>query len=226
MDREGLLFVVSAPSGAGKTTLCKEVVSLIPGLRHSVSYTTRKPRPGELHGREYFFVDELVFQGMAEHGEFAEWARVYGHCYGTPRGPLIELMNQGLDVLLEIDTQGAAQIKRRFEDAVYIYILPPSIEALRVRLQQRGGDSDDEIQRRLQRAREEVWSYHDYSYIVRNDDMKQALKEVEAIILAERVRTKRLDLAWLKEHFMREHDENTTDRPGSVATQKGLERHE
>jgi guanylate kinase len=212
MERRGLLFVVSAPSGAGKTTLCKEIISVVSGLRHSISYTTRKPRPGEVHGREYFFIDEPAFQDMVERHEFAEWAPVYGHMYGTPRAALTEMMEQGVDVLLEIDTQGAMQIKKKFEDGVYIYILPPSIEALRVRLQQRGGDSPDEIQRRLQKAREEVWSYREYSYIVRNDDMKQALNELEAIILAERIRTKRLDMAWLEENFIREKDDKPADR--------------
>lgn len=179
MERRGLLFVVSAPSGAGKTTLCGEIISVVPGIRPSISYTTRKPRPGEEHGREYFFVEEPVFQAMVERHEFAEWAPVYGNMYGTPRAALTEMMEQGTDVLLEIDTQGAMQIKKKFDDGVYIYILPPSIDALRTRLQQRGSDSAEEIQRRLQKAREEVWSYREYSYIVRNDDMKQALKEID-----------------------------------------------
>jgi|SRR5579885_1623114 guanylate kinase len=212
MERKGLLFVVSAPSGAGKTTLCKEVVTLVPGLRHSISYTTRKPRPNEVHGREYYFVDETTFQAMVARNEFAEWAPVYGNLYGTPRRGLTDLMDQGLDVLLEIDSQGAMQIKRKYEDGVYIYILPPSMEALRARLLQRGSDSPEEIARRLQKAREEVWSYREYSYIVRNDDMKQALKELEAIILAERTRTKRLDIAWLEEQFIRDKDEKPVDR--------------
>jgi guanylate kinase len=203
MKHRGLLFVVSAPSGAGKTTLCKEVVSAVPGLRHSISYTTRQPRPGEIHGREYFFVDEVEFQRMVQSNEFAEWARVYGHFYGTHRQALKQMMDKGIDVLLEIDIQGALQMKKKFDDAVYIYILPPSIEALRARLLQRAGDSEEEINRRLQKAREELWSYREYYYIVKNDDMKQALKELEAIILAERIKTKRLDLTWLEENFIR-----------------------
>ncbi|HZS10786.1 MAG TPA: guanylate kinase [Nitrospirales bacterium] len=206
MDRRGLLFVISAPSGAGKTTLCKELVAAVPGLRHSISCTTRKPRPGEVHGREYFFVDDAGFDGMIERNEFAEWAQVYGHRYGTPRQALTELMDKGEDVLLEIDAQGAMQIKKRFEDGVYIYIMPPSLEALRSRLVQRGSDSPDEIQRRLQKARQEILSYREYSYIVRNDDMRQALEELEAIVRAERIRTPRLDLGWLEENFIREKD--------------------
>jgi guanylate kinase len=217
-QRKGWLFVVSAPSGAGKTTLCKQLVATVPGLRHSISYTTRKPRPGEVHGREYFFVEDQLFQDMIQRNEFAEWAPVYGHFYGTPRSALIGMMNQGLDVLLEIDTQGATQIKKRFEDAVYIYILPPSLETLRIRLENRGGDAPEEIQRRLQKAREEVWSYRNYDYIVRNDDMKQALQELEAVILAERIKTKRLDIGWLEENFIREKDDASAVRDGSTLT--------
>jgi guanylate kinase len=206
MARRGLLFVVSAPSGAGKTTLCKELVRMVPGLRHSISCTTRKPRPGEVHGREYFFIDEPAFQDMVDRHEFAEWAQVYGHRYGTPRQALIDMMEKGEDVLLEIDSQGALQIKKRFEDGVFIYIMPPSMETLRSRLLQRGSDSPDEIQRRLQKARQEILNYREYSYIVRNDDMKQALKELEAVVLAERITMKRLDLEWLEANFIRGKD--------------------
>ena len=221
-DRKGLLFVVSAPSGAGKTTLCKELVALVPGLRHSVSYTTRKPRPGEQHGREYFFIEETAFQDMVQRNEFAEWAPVYGHLYGTPRSALTGMMDQGVDVLLEIDPQGAMQIKKRFEDAIYIYIMPPSLDTLRVRLQNRAGDSPEEIQRRLQKAKEEIWSYREYYYIVRNEDMKQALRELEAIVLAERIKTKRLNIGWLEENFIREKDD--VERGESALTQKEIGR--
>jgi len=206
MERRGVLFVVSAPSGAGKTTLCKELVARVPDLRHSVSYTTRAPRPGEMHGREYFFVEDRCFQDLVERNEFAEWARVYGHRYGTPRTPLTQMMDRGVDVLLEIDVQGARQIKKTFDDAVYIYILPPSIEALRLRLQQRAGDTTDEIHRRLQKVREEMWSYREYDYLVKNDDMKHAIKGLEAVVLAERIKTKRVDLRWLEDNFLREEE--------------------
>jgi guanylate kinase len=151
-------------------------------------------------------VDDATFDGMVERNEFAEWAQVYGHRYGTPRQALLDMMEKGEDVLLEIDAQGALQIKKRFEDGVYIYIMPPSLDALRSRLVQRGSDSPDEIQRRLQKARQEILSYREYSYIVRNDDMQQALKELEAVVRAERIRTPRLDLGWLEENFIREKD--------------------
>jgi guanylate kinase len=206
MKRRGVLFVVSAPSGAGKTTLCKELAARVPSLKHSISYTTRSPRPGEVHGREYFFVDARYFQSLVERNEFAEWAQVYGQRYGTPRTPLIELMDEGIDVLLEIDVQGARQIKKTFEDAVYVYIFPPSIDALRLRLEQRAGDSTEEIQRRLQKVREEMWSYREYDYIVKNDDMTKAIKELEAIVLSERIKTKRVDVQWLEENFIREKE--------------------
>ena len=205
MERRGVLFVVSAPSGAGKTTLCKELAARVPNLKHSISYTTRSPRPGEVHGREYFFVDARYFQSLVEQNEFAEWAQVYGQRYGTPRTPLIDMMDKGVDVLLEIDVQGARQIKKTFEDAVYLYILPPSIEALRVRLEQRGGDSAEEIQRRLQKVREEMWSYREYDYIVKNDDKTHAIMELEAIVRAERIKTKRVDVQWLEEKFIRDN---------------------
>jgi guanylate kinase len=201
MARKGILFVVSAPSGAGKTTLCQQIVSAVPGLRHSISCTTRRPRPGEQHGREYFFMDEPAFRRMVDRGEFVEWATVYGHLYGTPRRQLQEMTESGTDVLLDVDVQGARQIKQRFQDAIYIYILPPSLQVLRTRLLQRAGDSPEEIERRLQQAREEVWSYRDYDYVIKNEDVKQALKELEAVILTERIRTKRLDPGWLDTEF-------------------------
>lgn len=201
IERRGVLFVVSAPSGAGKTTLCKELVTTVPGLHPSISYTTRIPRPGEVHGRDYYFIDEPAFQDMAQRNDFAESARVYGHFYGTPRQALMDMLEKGLDVLLEIDTQGAMQIKKKFSDGVYIYILPPSIDALRARLIQRG-DAPEEIQRRMQKARQEILNYREYDYIVRNEDLKQASQELQAIVHAERTRVKRVDINWLEQSFI------------------------
>jgi len=190
MDRRGILFIISAPSGTGKTTLCKQLTANLPDLWQSVSYTTRKPRPGEEHGREYYFIDEQLFQAMVERNEFVEWARVYGNLYGTPWKWLTEKIDQGIDVLLEIDVQGAMQLKKRFEDSVSIFILPPSIAVLRSRLQTRASDSPEEIQRRLQKVKEEVWSYREYAYIVRNDDLTQSLRDLESIFWSERLKTK------------------------------------
>lgn len=211
-ERRGILFIISAPSGTGKTTLCKQLASNITGLWHSVSYTTRKPRQGEEHGREYFFTDEATFQSMIEKHDFVEWARVYGHLYGTPRKTLAEKIDQGVDVLLEIDVQGAIQVKKKFDDAVSIFILPPSMSVLKQRLQARASDSSEEIQRRLQKVKEEVWSYREYAYIVRNEDLTRSLQDLENIFLAERLKTRRLNMAWIENNFILEDDSKPGDR--------------
>ena len=211
-DRRGILFIISAPSGTGKTTLCKQLTANLPGLWHSVSYTTRKPRPGEEHGREYYFIEEQTFQEMMARNEFVEWARVYGHLYGTPWKSLTEKIDQGVDVLLEIDVQGAMQVKKRFEDSVSIFILPPSMTVLRSRLQTRASDSPEEIQRRLHKVKEEVWSYREYSYIVRNEDLGRSLRDLESIFWSERLKTKRLNMTWLENNFILEDEQKTGDR--------------
>ena len=216
-ERRGILYIISAPSGAGKTTLCKQIVASVSGLWHSVSFTTRKPRPGEENGREYFFIEEKVFHDMVERNEFLEYAHVYSHWYGTPRKPLMERMEQGIDVLLEIDVQGALQIKKKFEDGVYIFILPPSMDTLRARLQGRGSDSQEEIVRRLQKVKEEVWSFREYYYIVRNDNLTQSLHELQSIFVAERLKTKRMDMHWLEQSFILEKDAKLAERePSSI----------
>jgi guanylate kinase len=200
--RQGILFVVSAPSGAGKTSLCQELVSLVPDLRYSISYTTRTPRPAEIADRHYHFVDEATFRDMIKEGAFLEWAEVYGHLYGTPRAPIKEWISQGIDVLLDIDTQGALQIRRHEPDAVSIYILPPSLEVLSRRLRDRKGDAPDEIARRLKKARDEVKNYRDYAHVIINDDFKSAVRQLEAIVLAERSRTALLDLSAVEQALM------------------------
>ncbi len=197
--RQGVLFVVSAPSGAGKTSLCHELMALLPDLRFSVSCTTRPPRPGEVPGRDYRFVDESTFRGMIKEGVFLEWAEVYGKLYGTPRAPIQEWIAQGCDVLLDIDTQGAMQIRRHVPEAVSVYILPPSMAVLRRRMEDRKGDSPDEIAKRLKRAKDEVAHYRDYSYVIINDDFKFAVRQLEAIVLAERSRTAMLDLSQVEQ---------------------------
>jgi len=214
-ERRGILYIISAPSGAGKTTLCKQIVASVSGLWHSVSFTTRKPRLGEEHGREYFFIEEKVFHDMVGRNEFLEYAHVYSNWYGTPRKPLMDKMEQGIDVLLEIDVQGALQIKKKFDDAVYIFILPPSMDILRTRLQGRGSDSQEEIGRRLQKVKEEIWCYREYYYIVRNDDLAQSLRELQSIFVAERLKTKRMDMHWLEQSFILEKDVKTTEREPS-----------
>jgi guanylate kinase len=211
-DRRGLLFIISAPSGTGKTTLCKQLAANLPGLWHSISYTTRKPRPGEEHGRDYYFVEEPTFQEMIARNDFVEWAHVYGHLYGTPWKSLTEKIDQGVDVLLEIDVQGAMQIKKRFEDSVSIFILPPSMTVLRSRLQTRASDTPEEIQQRLHKVKEEVWSFREYAYIVRNEDLDLSLRDLESIFWSERLKTKRLNMTWLENNFILDDEQKTGDR--------------
>jgi len=208
-DRRGILFIISAPSGTGKTTLCKQLTTNLPDLWHSISYTTRQPRLGEEHGREYYFIDEQLFQEMINRNEFVEWARVYGNLYGTPWKSLTEKIDQGIDVLLEIDVQGAMQVRKRFEDAVSIFILPPSMAVLRSRLQTRASDTAEEIQRRLHKVKEEVWSYREYAYIVRNDDINRSLRDLESIFWSERLKTKRLNMTWLENNFILDDEQKS-----------------
>jgi guanylate kinase len=149
---------------------------------------------------------------MIDRHEFVEWARVYGHLYGTPRKTLTDKIDQGIDVLLEIDVQGALQVKKKFDDAVSVLILPPSMTILRQRLLARASDSSDEIQRRLQKVKEEVWSYREYAYIVKNDDLTHSLRDLENIFLGERLRTKRLNMAWIENNFILDDDAKPGDR--------------
>jgi guanylate kinase len=214
-ERRGILYIISAPSGAGKTTLCRQIVASVSGLWHSVSFTTRKPRPGEEHGREYFFIEDKVFHDMVARNEFLEYAHVYSNWYGTPIRPLMDKIEQGIDVLLEIDVQGALQIKKKFGDAVYIFILPPSMDILRARLQGRGSDSQEEIARRLQKVKEEVWCFREYYYIVRNDDLTKSLRDLQSIFAAERLKTKRMDMHWLEQSFILEKDAKLMEREPS-----------
>ncbi|MBI3808730.1 MAG: guanylate kinase [Nitrospirae bacterium] len=211
-DRRGILFIISAPSGTGKTTLCKQLTTNLLGLWHSISYTTRTPRPGETHGHDYFFIGEETFREMIARNEFVEWAHVYGHLYGTPWKSLTEKIDQGIDVLLEIDVQGAMQVKKRFEDSVSIFILPPSMTVLRARLQTRASDTAEEIQRRLHKVKEEVWSYREYAYIVRNEDLGRSLRDLESIFWSERLKTKRLNMTWLENNFILDDEQKTEDR--------------
>jgi len=192
-----LLVVVSAPSGAGKTSLCEWVVTAVPELAHSVSFTTRPPRPDEQDGRDYRFVDEATFRPMVDRGEFAEWAVVHSHRYGTSQALLQRHFAAGLDVILDIDTQGADILRRSYPDGVFVFVLPPSWAALEERLRRRRSDAEADIQRRLQRAREEVKRYPDYQYVIVNDDFDRAAEALKAIILAERRRTFRMELGFL-----------------------------
>jgi guanylate kinase len=193
-----MLVVVSAPSGAGKTSLCEWVVAAVPNLAHSVSFTTRPPRSDERDGRDYHFVEEAAFRAMVDRGDFAEWAVVHGHLYGTSQALLQHHFAAGRDVILDIDTQGAAILRREHADAVFVFVVPPSWALLEERLRRRRSDAEADIQRRLQRAREEVKHYAEYQYVIVNDVFARAAEELKAIILAERRRSVRVDLGFLQ----------------------------
>ena len=201
-DRKGILFVVSAPSGAGKTSLCRKMATHFPDLNYSVSYTTRPPRPGEVDGKDYVFVSREAFGRMAERDEFAEWAEVHGNLYGTHGESTRRLLEQGLDMILDVDAQGAVQLKKRFPEGVFIYILPPSIEVLRERLYDRKSDSAEEIERRLKEARREVQTLDHYTYLIINDDFGKASRDLESVIISERVRIRRERTDRIKKRFL------------------------
>lgn len=191
VKRDGVLFVISAPSGAGKTTLCKEIVDIIPGLRHSVSYTTRPMRKGEVDGVDYHFVDAQTFAGMVAVDAFAEWAEVHGNRYGTVLATLDVARQAGCDLLLDIDCQGAVQLKSKQAHGVNIFILPPSMTELGRRLRERQSDSDAVIDLRLANARGEIGQAGWYDYWVFNDDFNLALDQLKSIVMAETCRAAR-----------------------------------
>lgn len=199
--RDGLLVVVSAPSGAGKTTLCKEVIKYIPDIQHSVSYTTRSARPSEVNGRDYHFVSVEKFKKMIDEDAFIEWAIVHSNYYGTSRKELTELLNRGTDLILDIDSNGAKQIRKTFRNGVFCYILPPSFSELRERLMVRKGDSIDEINRRMKVAGEEVKDYRMYDYLIINDNFDRALAELKAVIMSARIRVERINREWVEKNF-------------------------
>lgn len=188
-SHEPLVFIVSGPSGSGKSTLVKKLREL-PGMLFSVSCTTRPPRPTESNGEWYNFVSREEFQRMVDAGEFLEYAQVFGkHWYGTPKKWLDQARAAGQDLVLEIDVQGAEQVKHKLPNAILVFILPPSREELEKRLRERGEDSAEEVQRRLERAREEMLRYKDYDHVVVNDEAERAGREVQAIATAARSRT-------------------------------------
>jgi guanylate kinase len=205
MDRKtpagrGSIIVISAPSGAGKSTLIKRLMAVSPGLSFSVSYTTRAPRAREQHGRDYFFVPRQVFERMVRRDEFVEWADVYGHLYGTAQEPLQAAHEAGQDILLDIDVQGHQQVRQRIPEAVSVFILPPSFPELSRRLRNRHSDAPEEIERRLQTAREEIAHWPEYDYLVVNDHLEDATQALRAIVRA--VRFRRLSQAGRVEQIL------------------------
>ena len=195
----GKLLVVSGPSGAGKSTVIRRMMEGRDDLRFSVSATTRPPRAGEADGRDYFFLSREQFEGMIREDVFLEYAEYVGNYYGTPKAPVLESLEKGVSVILDIEVQGASNVRRSMPDAVTIFLTPPSFEALEARLRGRGLDSEEKIRQRLTRAREEVLEIPKYDYIVINDDVDEAAQELSAILLSSQCKAKdRLPLLQLK----------------------------
>jgi len=190
--RKGQVFIISAPSGSGKTTLGKELINSLPDFQLSISCTTRKPRPGEQEGVDYFFLTEEEFEKKRMKGELIEWAEVFGHYYGTSHDRLTQYLQQGKHVLLLIDVQGALQIMEKLPRVVSIFVLPPSWDALKQRLEERGTDTAEEIQRRLEAAVREIDYWSHYDYIVINETLTEAVEKLRSIIIAERSRQEKM----------------------------------
>ena len=188
MKNKGDIFVISAPSGTGKTTLVRLLLSRFPTLSFSISYTTRLPRPGEVNGQHYFFVSEREFKKSIAKGEMLEWAKVYGHYYGTPLTFVQEKIAAGKDIVLDIDIQGAQAVKKKMPEAILIFLIPPSWNELQRRITSRSSDSPEEIKKRLEAAKKEILAAREFDYIVINDVLEDALKELVSIIQATKAR--------------------------------------
>lgn len=186
LNRKGLLLVVSGPSGAGKGTICKALLNKNDQIKLSVSATTRKPRNGEVHGVNYFFIEKEEFTKMIENGEFLEYAQIYDNFYGTPKAAIIECLEKGQDVILEIEMQGARQIKEVYPEGVFIFVLPPSLEELKSRIVGRGTETQEEIEKRFSCAFEEINQIVNYDYFIVNEDIEKSVNDVEAIIASEK----------------------------------------
>jgi guanylate kinase len=192
VERRGLMFVLSSPSGAGKTTLSRLLIERTPGLKMSVSATTRRPRPGEIDGQDYRFMDNGSFEQMAKRSELLEWATVFEHRYGTPRAPVEAALSAGQDVLFDIDWQGTQQLREKARaDVVSVFILPPSAVDLEKRLHSRAQDSDEVIRKRMSRASQEMSHWAEYDYIVINHNIDEAFAQVQSILMAERLKRER-----------------------------------
>jgi guanylate kinase len=194
IDRRGLLLVLSSPSGAGKTTLARRLITADQDIAMSVSVTTRKPRPGEVEGQDYYFVDDPTFKRMADNNELLEWARVFDNYYGTPRAPVEAAIGQGRDMLFDIDWQGAQQLSEKMKhDVVRVFILPPSSGLLEERLRRRAQDAEDIVQQRMDQAAAEISHWPEYDYVIVNTDVAVSMEGLTAILSAERLRRERLN---------------------------------
>ena len=189
--RKGLLIVVSGASGTGKGTVCRKILTDLPEVAYSISATTRAPRPGEVDGKEYYFISRDEFQAWIADGKFLEYAEVYGNFYGTPLNKITERLNRGEDILLEIDVQGALNVKRKFPEGIYIFLLPPSLEELKRRIEGRGTENPESLARRLKNAVAEIKIGLEYDYVVVNDSIDDAAAQIKAILTAERCKTER-----------------------------------
>ena len=204
-----LIYIISAPSGSGKSTLVNELLRLVPNLDFSISYTTRAPRGSEQNGKQYHFVSREKFEQMIRDDEFLEHANVFGNrgdCYGTARRFLREAQEKKHDLLLDIDVQGAAQVKRKLPDAVSIFVLPPDRKTLEWRLRKRSEDAEDVIHRRLVTATREIENYDKYDYILINDDLEESIESLQAIVLAERLRRSGLSLSAAEKKIVEQAD--------------------
>jgi guanylate kinase len=202
IERRGLLLVLSSPSGAGKTTLARGLLAADREIAMSVSVTTRTPRPGEIDGRDYHFVDEARFRAMREKGELLEWATVFGNCYGTPRAPVEQAVAAGRDVLFDIDWQGSQQLAAKLPgDVVRVFVLPPSGKVLEERLKSRNQDPFDVVARRMAQASDEISHWAEYDFVIVNADLARSLEGLRAILTAERLRRERLSglMAFVRE---------------------------
>ena len=192
LARRGLMFILSSPSGAGKTTISRMLLAADPSIKLSVSVTTRPPRPGEIDGVHYFFLDDAAFDRMVEKDDFYEWAHVFGHRYGTPKGHIRNALKEGQDFLFDIDWQGTQQLYQKDQqDVVRVFILPPSIAELERRLRSRATDSEEVVQARMERARAEISHWDAYDYVVINEDVNDCFAKVREILDAERMRRQR-----------------------------------
>jgi guanylate kinase len=191
MNERGLLLVISGPSGAGKGTICKSLLD-----KHdfwiSVSATTRQPRQGEIDGKNYYFITKENFKNRIEQGDFLEYAEVYGNFYGTPKSSVLQMIDSGKDVILEIDIQGALKVKEAFKEGIFIFILPPSMEELKQRIIRRGSETRESLMTRFKSAYKEINYVSKYSYAVVNDTVEEAVKKIESIVVAERCRVDRM----------------------------------
>ncbi len=189
--QKGLLIVVSGASGTGKGTVCKKILSDLPEVAYSISATTRAPRPGEVDGKEYYFLSVEEFKSWIADGKFLEHAEVYGNFYGTPLNKIEERLNRGEDILLEIDVQGALNVKRKCSEGVYIFLLPPSLEELKRRIEGRGTETPESLSRRMKNALAEINVGLEYDYVVVNDSIENAAEKIKAILTAERLKVSR-----------------------------------